>query len=430
MSRWGSQKNNRAQAASAAVAVASQIMPAQDGASDSSVPAFVSKQNMLIPQSSVTGAFHGVEQQIDIVIDRTIGKIIDLNLQFNLTVTDPTGEAPYTLATTPYFVTRVDYMIAGQVIETQYNDTLFAEVVTFQSDQELATTAPLLNVATGSMATGYGFQIQRTSTSNSKDFTFWLPLSGFLPSAQVYAKGFSSEIRVRLYLAPTILSVGTAINNYTTDSRVTVNLNNLYLWAEEAGISREADAQLMQAHQAGINYRSVIRNVWSKTQNVLTANAVQTDTMNSFSADSAALLLYLKSNSVDVAWQTTRFPLVSMYLLDGQGAQLTQVLPAQLVESIVSPGVTPLASSFINSEVFTTYLFPFCSSLDRVRFGKVLGAYPLSGTERVVITPTAETSAAVADQGSLLETVVSWDYAIMYVQAGRVQGVLRSSGSS
>ena len=428
MSRWGSQKNNRAQAASAAVAVASQIMPAQDGASDSSVPAFVSKQNMLIPQSSVTGAFHGVEQQIDIVIDRSIGKIIDLNLQFNLTVNDSTGDSGYTLATTPYFVTRVDYMIAGQVIETQYNDTLFAEVVTFQSDQELATTAPLLNVATGSAA-AYGFQIQRTSTSNSKDFTFWLPLSGFLPSAQVYAKGFSSEIRVRLYLAPTILSVGT-VNGYTTDSRVTVNLNNLYLWAEEAGISREADAQLMQAHQAGINYRSVIRNVWSKTQNVLTANAVQTDTMNSFSADSAALLLYLKSNSQNVAWQTTRFPLVSMYLLDGQGAQLTQVLPAQLVESIVSPGVTPLASSFINSEVFTTYLFPFCSSLDRVRFGKVLGAYPLSGTERVVITPTTATHDACVAQDSLLETVVSWDYAIMYVQAGRVQGVLRSSGSS
>ena len=403
-----------------------QVASPQDGAADPSLPPYVSKQNMLLPQNTPVGAcFNGSEVQCDIILDQYIGKAIDFNLQFNLTVTDSAVGAASTgyLAASPYFVTRIDYMLGGQVLETQYADTLFQESVVFETDQELRQMGPLVGVDanTGDLT------LWTQPGTASANVTRWLPLTGFLPSLQPVIAGFKSEFRVRLYLAPNIWAAkGSTINGYTTASTLNASLAALYLWVEEAGVSKAAMDSLLYQHRTGINYRSTIRNIWSITQPSLVSGNDNTQVMNAFSADSAGLLLYLKPTNLDPAWSLQRYGLNSMWLQDQSSRQLTQILPASFVETIIGPAVTPIASAFVNSSSFTTYLFPFCSSLDLVRnSGKVLGGYKLTGNEKVVINPTAATAAAAAS--GLLQVVISWDYCLVSVQNNNVTGVYRTA---
>ena len=406
--------------------LAKPIAPSTDGQSDEGIPPFVSRQCMLLPQNTPVGAcFNGSEVQCDIIIDSYIGKAIDMNVQFDLTITDLSGGHVSTgyLAPTPYFVTRIDYMLGGQVIETQYNDTLFQESVAFQTDQEFKQTAALYNV---DPATGGLKQYTQPGTA-SNSVTYWLNLTGFLPSLQPVVAGFSAEWRVRLYLAPNLWAAkGTTLNGVSTSQYLSVSLAALYLWVEEAGVSQAAMAEMLSKHQTGINYRSTIRNVWSITQPSLVSGQDNTQVMNAFSADSSALWLYLKKTSLDPAWSLQRYGLNNMWLQDQSSRQLTQVLPASFVENFISVAVMPITSVYTNSATFNTYIFPFCSSLDRVlHSNKVLGGYKLTGNEKVVINPTAAT-AAVSGAG-LLQTVVSWDYCLVTVQNRQVTGVYRTA---
>jgi hypothetical protein len=391
-------------------ATAGQIAPANNGVSDSNVAPFVSKFNLIVPQSTPSGAcWNGQEVSVDFIIDPSMGKALNMNLQFDVTcaaTTDVSGASVGTfIASSASFVRRIDYMFSGSVIETVYAPSLLQEGLTFVTDQELIQQAKLWAV---DISNEYPAPLEVNTTAGEVKRTFYLPLSGSVPGAQLFVAGLNGELRIRVYLAPTVVCTK---NGYASGAGAAVSLNALNLWVEEAGLSAGAYNALLQQHDSGVNYRTVSRTVFQRTQPTLTADKPQADILNSFKNDSAALSVYLASADTDPGFFMERYPLKALQLLDSGGSTLTRILPAALVENIITPSLTPISSHFINSPDYTTYLFGHCSSLARVLQGKVLGGLKYSGSEQISITPAA-------DSTNLVETVVSFDYLAMRVQNG------------
>jgi hypothetical protein len=111
-----------------------------------------------------------------------------------------------------------------------------------------------------------------------------------------------------------------------------------------------------------------------------------------------------------------RYQLKTLQLLDAGGATLTRQLNGPLVNSVITPSTTPFAANFGNNTSFNLYIFPFCSSLERVNNGgKVLGGLKLSAQEQLQINIKTTPGEAV------LENVISFDYLSMRVQNGELK---------
>jgi hypothetical protein len=390
-------------------ATAGQIAPANNGVSDANVAPYVSKFNLIVPQSTPSNAcWNGQEVSVDFIIDPSMGKALNMNLQFDVTCAVTTDASGTFLASSASFVRRIDYMFGGAVIETVTGQQLFQEGITFVTDQELIQQAKLWGV---DISADYPAPYEVDTTGGEVKQTFYLPLSGSLPGAQLFVAGLNGELRIRVYLAPNVVCTK---NGYTSGAGAAVSLNAINLWVEEAGLSAGAYNALLQQHDSGVNYRAVSRTVFQKTQPTLTAGTPQADILNSFKNDSAALSVYLASADTDPGFFMERYPLKALQLLDSGGSTLTRILPAALVENIITPSLTPISSHFINSDYYTTYLFGHCSSLARVLQGKVLGGLKYSGSEQINITPAANSS-------NLVENVISFDYLAMRVQNGELR---------
>lgn len=416
MPRWSSYARPAAdqmKAVRRAMAQAGTIVKAHNGQADPNVAPCVPKYNLTVPQSTPQGAcWNGSEVQVDIIIDKSIGKALNYNLQFDLTLanSDVSGN-PHNayLASSASFITRVDWLYAGSVIETIYAPNMLYESIAMNTDQTLAQQAPLwaIDIDTANQVKPITVAVPGASSVKK---TYYLPLSGVIPTAQMFVAGLTGELRIRLYLAPSILCRAGAL---VTHSTVTASLNALNLWTEEATMSEEGFHALKEQHRSGVSYRSVIRSLWQKTQPTLTAGQTQNDILNAFTNDSAALLVWVNNPNLDPGYFLTRQPLNTLQLLDAGGATLTRVLPSSLVESTIAPSQTPLGSNFVNSSTFTTYFIPFSSSLNRVLDGKVLGGLRLTGSEQLVINSANTVS-------GYLENVVSFDYASLKVENGEL----------
>jgi hypothetical protein len=404
----------------APAATAGAIAPAHNGTADSNVAPAIPKLNQIVPQSVPTNAcWNGSQVQVDIIVDRSIGKALKYFVEFDVQWqnTDVSGNAY--LPSSAALIDHYDILYNGSVIETVYANNLFYEGMVMKSDQELAQHAPIWGIdfdASGNPIPHKQFVGQGSGQApfKTETQTYYCPLVGVVPSAQLFVAGVKGEIRYRLYLASKPLC---GANGFVTPASISLNLQNMTLWVEEASLSDETFNALLQQHKSGINYRSVLRTLWQKTQPSLTHGNVQTDILNAFSNDSAGLLVYLTNNSLDTGYFMSRIPLTSMQLLDAGGATLTRVLGGSLVENHVTPGVTPVASAFVNNDTFSTYIFPFCSSIERVlNCGATpKGGLKLSAQEQLSINVLSTQSSAV------LENVISFDYCAMRVQRGELK---------
>lgn len=388
-----------------ALAQAQSIPLATDGLSDANVPASVPKWNLILPQNPTAQLGTGVEQQLDFNIQcQDIGKIQNVLVNFNWSTA--TGKTPV-IVPTPYFVTRVDFFAPdGSTLETIYNDMLFTETCSLLTDQQVNTVAPLFNFQVDTGATTSSATVNFTpATTASTTYNNWLSLNcSFLAGCQPYLRGCGTGyFKIRLYLAPNLSENGSA----TTQGVITANWVNL--WVQEAVLSETAERALKMAHRTGIQYSSVVRNQYSLTMVAIAPSQTATLQLQGFFAESAGLYLAFKPSNAN-ADCLTRTPISSMYLQDSQGRQLTQNLDASLIEAIVSPQVISVSSYFINSPYQTTYIFPFCTNLQRVIEGKMLGSYQLTGNERLVVTST---SAGIAGGSQFIAD--SWDYAKLVV---------------
>lgn len=412
---------------SVGLAQAQSIPLSTDGLSDPNVPASVPKWNQILPQNTIA-QLGTKNQRLDFNIQcQDIGKIQNMLVQFDYT----TGATAPSLIPTPYWVNRVDFIAPdGNTLETVYADSLFTETCSLLTDQTVSIVAPLYNFqvvqtstgtasldVSGALATG---PISVTSSTGTDDnsvvsfappvtpatsYTHWLSLnSSFLVACQPYLRGCSSSgyVKLQLYLNDCIASDGSP----TTQGTITLNQANL--WLQEAVLSQTAEKALMAAHKSGIQYSSVVRNQSVYTMTALNANNQDKFNLQGFFSESAGLYVMFKPSSSNPDC-LTRIPVASMYLQDSQGRQLTQEMSSQLIEAIVSPQVIAVSSYFVNSPNQTTYIFPFCTNLQRVIEGKMLGSYQLTGNERLVVTAASNISG-----GSQL-VVSSWDYAKLVV---------------
>lgn len=415
-----STQDQQAPSSAAPAAVAGAIAPAHNGVADPNVAPSIPKYNQIVPQSvPVNACWGGSQQQVDVIIDRSIGKALNYFVEFDVTFTNSANTAGKAfLASAASLIDRYDILYNGSVIETVYADNLFYEGMVLKTDQELAQHAPIWGIDFNT-STGYPqpAEIDVSGAITTAQYSYYVPLVGVVPSAQLFVAGVKGELRYRFYLADNPLCGKAGYTGaFQTTSTVTINLKNMTLWVEEASLSDETFNALLKQHKHGINYRSVLRTLWQKTQPTITAGNTQTDILNAFSNDSAGLLVYVTNNSLDNAYFMERIPLKNLQLLDAGGATLTRVLPSALVENSITPAVTPVAASFVNNPNFTTYIFPFCSSLERVLNcgSQPKGGLKLSAQEQLSINVNS-------NQAGVLENVISFDYCAMRVQKGELK---------
>ena len=417
---WYSGQSSQEQSAPSSMApaaVAGAIAPAHNGVADSNVAPSIPKYNQIVPQSvPVNACWNGNSSvQVDVIVDRSIGKALNYFVEFDVTYTNSANTAGVAyLASAASLIDHYDILYNGSVIETVYANNLFYEGMVLKTDQELAQHAPIWGIDFNG-TTGYPqpSKVDISGAITTAQQTYYVPLVGVVPSAQLFVAGVKGEIRYRFYLAAKPLC---GANGFVSTSTVSINLKNMTLWVEEASLSDETFNALLRQHKQGINYRSVLRTLWQKTQPTLTAGNTQTDILNAFSNDSAGLLVYLTNNSLDNGYFMSRIPLKNLQLLDAGGATLTRVLGSSLVENSITTSVTPVASSFVNNPSFNTYIFPFCSSIERVLNcgSQPKGGLKLSAQEQLSINVDS-------NQTSVLENVISWDYCAMRVQKGELK---------
>ena len=407
-SRWNMKPQPKYESAPSKI-VAQASAPAQSGVADPNVQPYVPTMQLIVPQSTPQNAcWNGSEVTVDFIIDRTLGKALNFTIQFDATVAGVTTADGCQIASSASLVNRIDWLVDGNSIETTYADMLFYENVVFKQDQELAQSASMLGVVVGPDS------VTPANYANGSQ-TLYLPLTGAIPSMQPFLAGIKNELRLRLYLAPQVIC---RANSFVSDAAATFNLNKIGLWVEEGTTSPEAKNEYIQHHESNtVTYRSVCRGLWTRTEPSLTSGTQNTDILTGLVNDSAGLLVYFKNPSTDPGYFMSRYNLRDMQLLNGSGTTLTRVLPSALVEGQITPSTTPVGSSFVNSASFNTYIFPFSSSIERVRnSGKVLGGLKLTGNEQLVVTPSFTRSGGDATQAN----AVSFDYLRVDVTGGRM----------
>ena len=406
----------------APAAVAGYIAPAHDGVADANIAPAIPKYNQIVPQSvPVNACWNGSQIQVDVIVDKSIGKALNYFVQFDVQYKNTgTASGDAYLASAASLIDHYDLLLNGSVIETVYGPNLFMEGMVMSTNQKLAQNSKVWGIDITTNSSGYAQPSMQTvaapvspaTVASSSTITYYVPLVGIVPSAELFVAGIKGELRFRFYLSASPLCKQ---NGFVTPATMAISPQNMYLWVEEASVSEETFSALMKQSKSGLNYRSTIRTLWQKTQPGLSANTPQTDILNAFSNDSAGLLVWLSNTSLDNGWFMNRIPLSTLQLLDAGGATLTRQLNAPLVNNVITPSQVPVASNFLNNPNFSMYLFPFSSSLYRVLNGKTLGGLRLSAQEQLQIqVPTAPGSA-------VLENVISFDYAALRVQNGELK---------
>jgi hypothetical protein len=450
MSRYAKSYNMK-QAASSPVTtfpVIQQVAAAHDGKGDDKTPPYIPKENLVLAQTSVpTGAFGGAgtaQYQIEFVVPRHLGKVIDSQLNFQLTFnTGSSGRQTVNIMPTTFFCDAIETLYNGQVIERVEREECHQETVQYLTDQELNQVADRLNIdaSTGGLNS---FDISGSVTKS-----FWLPMwANVLNSAQPYVRGFSGEWRYRLFLTPNIWATPTGVPN----SNVTLDkVNNIYLYCTEAQLQPGVESALNNAHNSGCLYRTVIRNKWTKGESQLVGGQEYQQTLTAFNTDSAALCLYVKPNprypreyiqklELGTKDDTTAY----IQLRDAANGELTIQLPPnnvidktnlfvpfpsvfKNVTMLANPGQNIAGANPAAGSIQKFYLFPFCPSIQKVvDEGHVGGGYLLTGQERIVIQPSftlnsplTATGVAGAPTAGVQVCCVSYEYTKLSCQAGQ-----------
>ena len=435
--------------------VIQQVAAAHDGKGDDKTPPYIPKENLVLCQTSVpTSAFGGAgtaQYQIEFVVPKHLGKVVDaqINFQLDLAIAGGGGSGPVAIMPTTFFCDAIETLYNGQVVERVEREEIHQETVQYLTDQELNQIADRLNVD----ATTGGLNSFQFNTSCTK--SFWLPLwACTFGSAQPYVRGFSGEWRFRLFLTPNIWATATG----AAPASVSLSVKNIYLYATEAQLQPGVESALNNAHASGCLYRSVIRNKWTKGETQLAAGQEYQQTLTAFNTDSAALNVYVKPNASFPRQYIQKLELGDkddvtsfIQIRDAANGELTIQLPPNDVV-IRTNLYVPFPSVYKNVTMLTNagagntitgadpaagsiqkfYLFPFCPSIQKVLDeGHVGGGYLLTGQERIVIKPQTTLNNALTSTGScavpgggtatgVQVCCVSYEYAKLSCQGGQL----------
>ena len=364
------------------------------------------------PQSISTA--YGWGNPVDFVLPRTIGKVIDLVLQIDYTTSEQLLSA---LPPTPYWFERLETSIGGSApIETVNKDELFTETLSFLDIQDFQTIAPMVNIqANGSWWTSPG-----TGAANKASGRLFLPLwANCLMTCQPYLKGFNSEWKLRFILSQAApLLAGSA----------TVTITGLRLLITEAQLPPSVEAKLARQHAGHVSYNTINRLRHLDTK--MPAAAATTEyTLTTFGNESAGVISYMRA--VDTAYTKLgqRAPFTTINFRDAAG---NPYYAADIDGNYNLYFLTPWSvkgEPLDSNRVTSVYLLPFSSHVGAVlQDGRDLGAYQMSGKEKIVVTQNAaDFTTAVTNigaSGALTNCVfvaVSYDYMRIKVNKGNAR---------
>jgi len=408
-----------------------QIKMTHDGVGDDTTPPFVPKENLILAQTSVpSNPFQGSQIQLEFQVPKHLGKVIDNQLNFQITFTNSdTNPVTVALMPTTFWCDWIEVLYNGNVVEHIEREELHQETVQYMTDPELLKQARRMNInpQTGGLST---FVVPASSAVKK---SFWLPLwANAFASAQPYVRGFDGDWKFRLWLTNNFWANSTGTN--PAPSTLSYSMTQMYMYMSEAGLQPGVESAVMNAHSSGAIYRTVIRNKWTKTEQQLPAGQEYQQTLTAFNTDSAALVLYVKPQDAYPYQRIQKLQIGSqddydayVQIRDAANGELTiQLQPdevavdASLYVPLTSVSTLPYDSStttIINATGLQKfYLFPFCSNIEKVlNEGKVSGGYLLTGQERIVIKPAttlagAYTGSGTFGSGGVNVCVVSYEY--------------------
>ena len=361
------------------------------------------------PQSIATT--YGWGLPVDFVLPKTIGKVLDLVLQIDITVTT----APVSLPPTPFWFERLETSLGGSApIETVNKDEAFQECLAFLDIQDFQTIAPMVNINTNGS--------WKTSGSDLApgNYRFFFPLwANCLMTMQPYLKGFNSEWKMRFYLSLTAPIMSPA------SPPGAVSITGLRLLITEAQLPPSIEAKLARQHMGKVTYNTINRLRHTDTK-MPTAAGVQEYTLTTFGNESAGVLCYIRASdsSTDYNNLGNRATFTTINFRDAQGN------PYYATDQDGNFNLYFLSPWSIKGEPLDSnrgkfnYLLPFSSHVGAVlQDGRDLGAYAMSGKEKAVVNMNATDFATLASAcGSQpVFVAISYDYMRIKVTRGNAR---------
>ena len=362
---------------------------------------------------------YGWGNPVDFVLPNTVGKVIDMVLQIDFTVTGVVNAPP-----TPYWFERMETSLGGSApIETVNKDECYTETLAFLDVQDFQTIAPMVNIqASGAWNTG-------TTTALTSGRLF-LPLySNCLTTMQPYLKGFTSEWKLRF-----VLSQAAPIITTSPVAGDTFSITGLRLLITEAQLPPSMEARLARQHSNGSIVYKTINRLRHMDTKLPTAAGTLEYTLTTFGNESAGVLAYFRAvdgqTAADYAKIGKRAPVNTINLRDANG---NPYYATDLDGDYNLYFMTPWAvkgEPLDSNRGKENYLLPFSSHVGAVlEDGRDLGAYQMSGKEKIVVNLTAANFTALCNRLGTTATnpagavfvAVSYDYMRIKVKQGKAR---------
>ena len=363
---------------------------------------------------------------VDFVLSNNIGKVLDMVLQIDIVNSGTGADVGSYLPPTPYWFERVETSINQAPIETVNKDECFMETLMYLPLSDFQTIAPQVNI------NGDGSFVKTSSNANKgiPSGRYFLPLwSNCANTAQLYLKGFSGEWKLRFTLSnaqPDIANAGTPS---------TVSITGLRILITEAQLAPNVEARLAYKHSKGVVYETINRVRHTDSNMPTSISSTKEYQLATFSNESAGLLTYIRDGDTRYANLGKRLKLTTLNFRDAQGNPYYATdIDGNYNLFFMSPYAVNKVPIGPNTLSVYNYLIPFSSHVGAVlETGKDLGAYALSGREKITLQPAVLPSDTVANGGFKLPSdgenwkpaaefvAVSYDYMRFKVKGGQLK---------
>jgi hypothetical protein len=352
---------------------------------------------------------------VDFILSRNLGKVLDMVLQIDVTVSN-SGDLSNNVhfPPVPFWFERLETSLGGSApIETVNKDELFLETLMYLPLQDFQTISDTVNINyDGSFRSSEPNQAIRTGR-------YFLPLwSNCLNTAQLYVKGFNADWKLRFYLSngqPNMKVSGTGS---------TVSVSGLRLLVTEAQLPNNVESTLAAKHSSGIIYNTVNRVRHLDTNMPTSTSSIKEYQLTTFANESAGIVSYFRDAETNFKNLGKRVPLSTIQFRDANSNPYyaTDIDGAYNLYYIAPWSISSMPLGGENKLCKENYLIPFSAHVGAVlESGKDLGAYQLSGREKVCLQPAALPGAVFGEGSAPIFVAISYDYMRIKVKHGNAK---------
>jgi hypothetical protein len=355
------------------------------------------KVTEVLPEQ-LPSAWGGATTTLEFSLPSTCGKVTDVNLALEFSITDPSGAV---LQPSFYWLDQMQLYVGSLEVENLSADALFYGTFLTSSDQTVATIAAACNATTGGKAAA--------KLAEGVGYRRYVPIWTGATRSQLFVRGFTAPVRYKFRLASSCRADGLTTGVTLTGARLFVTTASLSPQAEAALISQHASPQ-------GVAYRACFQQESYTNVDLLPASRLTSIQLRSITdRNVAALMTYVRPQDTAQTSNLTRTNLEALMVKDADGHEAAPLLPADYLETFLGP-----------SQVFSSagnrsnhYITPFCLSLSQaIDNAKFTGAKSVTDKWTVHVQPKADASAVKV-------VTVAYTFGLITCKAG-VAEVLRN----